>query len=203
MEAIEKLSELDRAFDLLLVILGIITSALFQFQSTRLPLEIAALNPGIEQKELFYQVNQQITIWLRIFFIPLVILIGVWFVNRVVFQSRIRVRKSLSEFCYIMCFAILGHDVIYFIGAVIFQPRQITFVMLDNPLVFIETISIILISLGLVYSHEMPFIHTEDIKIRKVTLARTWRPILIRALALWFVTMVIVNNITYLSFVSV
>lgn len=95
---------------------------------------------------------------------------------------------------------ILGHDVIYFIGAVIFQPRQITFVMLDNPLVFIETIFTTLISLGLVYSHEMPFIRTEDIKTRKKTI---WRPVLIRAFALWFVTLVMVNNITYLSLVSV
>lgn len=67
MEPIEKLSELDRAFDLLLVILGIITSALFQFQSTRLPLEIAALNPSIGQEGLFHEVEKQITIWLRIF----------------------------------------------------------------------------------------------------------------------------------------
>ncbi|MCP8315601.1 MAG: hypothetical protein H3Z52_04780 [archaeon] len=201
MEPIEKLNELDRAFDLLLVILGIITSALFQFQSTRLPLEIAALNPGIEQRELFSAVQTQITIWLRIFFIPLILLIAVWFVNRVAFQSRIRVRKSLSEFCYIMCFWILGHDVIYFIGAVIFQPTQITF--MPTPLTLIENIFTILISLGLVYSHEIPFIRTEDIKTRKKTLARIWRPILIRALALWLVTLAIVNDITYFSYVLV
>ena len=201
MEPIEKLGDLDRAFDLLLIILGIITSALFQFQSTRLPLEIAASNPDFGQKELFYQVNQQITIWLRVFFIPLIILIGVWFINRVAFQGKIRVRKSLSEFCYIMCFTILGHDLIYFIGATTFQPRQIT--IGPTPLTVMATIFTILVSLGLVYIHEIPFIHTEDIKTRKEALAKIWRPVLIRALAIWFVTLVIVNSITLLSLVSV
>ena len=57
MEPTEELNELDRAFDLLLVLLGIITSTLFQFQSTRLPLEIAALNPDLAQEEIFAEVN--------------------------------------------------------------------------------------------------------------------------------------------------
>ena len=201
MEPTEKIDELDRTFDLLLVLLGIITAALFQFQSTRLPLEIAASNPNLMQKEIFDKVNEQITIWLRVLFIPLILLIGVWFVNRISLRARIRARKSISEFCYVMCFTILGHDIIYFMGAATFRPEQLG-VTIAGPLSGVMVFSIIPISLGLIYSYEIPFIHKENIRTRKETLTRIWKPIFVRTFAIWFVTLVIINWITYLSLVS-
>jgi len=191
MEPTEKIDELDRTFDLLLVLLGIITAALFQFQSTRLPLEIAASNPNLMQKEIFDKVNEQITIWLRVLFIPLILLIGVWFVNRISLRARIRVRKSISEFCYVMCFTILGHDIVFFIGAATFRPEPFLGALSSR----IEVIFVILISLGLIYFYEIPFIHTEHIRTRKEKFKRIWKPILIRTFATWFIALAIVNNI--------
>ena len=74
MEPSERMEELDRLFDILLVLLGIITAALFQFQTARLPLEVAAQNPELGQQGIYDEVNKQMIIWLRIFFVPLILL---------------------------------------------------------------------------------------------------------------------------------
>lgn len=193
MEPIEKLDELDSAFDLLLVLLGIISATLFQFQCTKLPLEIAS---KVEQEEVFTEVNKQITIWLRILFIPLVLLIGVWFVNRIALRARIRARKSISEFCYIMCIKILVDDIAIFMGAAAFRPMQFMLTAGQfGPLAVLVVVFNILISLGLVYSYEIPFIQRENIRTRKETLTRIWKPILVRTFVLWFASLAIINNI--------
>jgi len=136
------------------------------------------------QNEIFNKVNEQITIWLRVLFIPLILLIGVWLINRISLRAKIRARKSISEFCYVMCFAILWHDIVYFMGAATFRPEQFAATIGSSPLAVIMTISTFFISLGLIYSHEIPFIRAENIRTRK---EKKWKPILACTFVIWVV----------------
>ena len=192
MELTEKIDGLDGTFDLLLVLLGIITSVLFGFQCTRIPLEIASLNPVLTQTEIFAEVNRQITIWLRVFFVPLILLIGVWFVNRIGLQTRIGVRKSVSEFCYGWGFTILGQDVAYFFGVATFSSLESIQLVGSSPLTSILSISNFLILLGLVYSYEVTLAREETAETRKAT-PKIWKSVLTRTIAFWFLTLVITN----------
>jgi hypothetical protein len=139
---------------------------------------------------------------LRVFFIPLILLIGIWFVNRIALRARIRVRKIASEFCYLMCFTILGNNVVYFMGAVTFRPLEFWVTIGPSPPTVIMVIFTILISLGLVYSHEIPFIDRENTRTRKETFAKIWKPVLVHTLVIWFVTLVTINSIVLLSLTS-
>lgn len=183
MGATEKIEELDRAFDLLLVLLGIITATLFQFQGTRLPLAIASTNPNLDQMGLFTEVNAQMTLWLRVLFIPLILLIGIWRVNRIALRARIRARKNVSEFSYAMCITILGADIVYFMGAATYRPEQFAVVIGGTPFTPIMVLFNFLVSLGLIYSYEMSFTGAES-RPRGI-----WKSILARAIAMWFIAL--------------
>jgi len=193
MKPTERLDELDGIFDLLLVLLSIITAAMFQHLCTVEPLRITQLNPNLSESELFQTIDTQMTIWLRVFFIPLVLLIGVWIFNRISLRTRITFRKAISEFCYLMAFAILSYDIYAFIGVVTFYPLQYAFQIIG-----VITGLQLLSSLGLVYSYEIVFINRENIRTRKETWKRIWSPLLIRVLILWGVTFYLTFAITYL-----
>jgi len=139
---------------------------------------------------------------LRVFFIPLILLIGIWFVNRIALRARIRVRKIASEFCYVMCFTILGNNIVYFMGAVTFRPLEFWITIGPSPPTVIMVIFTILISLGLVYCHEIPFIKREDIRTRKEAFAKIWKPVLVHTIVIWFVTLAMTNQIVLMSLVS-
>ena len=187
----EKIEWLDGTFDLLLVLLGIITSVLFGFQCTRIPLEVAALNPGFTQTQIFTEVNKQLTIWLRVFFIPLILLIGVWFVNRIGFKTRLGVRKTVSEFCYGWAFTILSQDFAYFFGVATFTSLE-SIQLQGSPLGVFLAIFNFLVLLGLVYSYEVTLARDETAEKRRVT-RKIWRSILIRTVAFWFLAIVVTN----------
>jgi len=116
MKPTERLDELDRIFDLLLVLLGIITASLFQYSCTIIPLEITAQNQTLTQQELFQEMDKSITATLRVLFIPLVLLIGIWILNRISLKTKIRARRFVSEFSYIIAFMILTFDIDAFLG---------------------------------------------------------------------------------------
>ena len=187
----EKIEWLDGTFDLLLVLLGIITSVLFGFQCTRIPLEVASLNPDFTQTQLFTEVNRQITIWLRVFFIPLILLIGVWFVNRIGFKTRLGVRKSVSEFCYSWAFTILSQDFAYFFGVATFSSIE-SIQLQGSPLGVFLAIFNFLVLLGLVYSYEVTLARDETSEKVRVT-RKIWKSILIRTFAFWFLALVVTN----------
>ena len=191
MEFTEKLDKLDGTFDLLLVLLGIITSVLFGFQCTRIPLEIASLNPRFTQKEIFTEVNRQITIWLRVFFVPLILLIGVWYVNRIGLRTRISVRKGVSEFCYGWGFTILGQDFAYFFGIATFSSIE-SIQLQGSPLSVFLAIFNFLVLLGLVYSYEVTLAREETTEKGRVT-RKIWKFILIRTIAFWFLAIAVTN----------
>ena len=187
----EKIEWLDGTFDLLLVLLGIITSVLFGFQCTRIPLEVASLNPDFTQTQVFTEVNRQITIWLRVFFIPLILLIGVWFVNRIGFKTRLGVRKSVSEFCYGWAFTILSQDFAYFFGVATFSSIE-SIQLQGSPLGVFLAIFNFLVLLGLVYSYEVTLARDETSEKVRVT-RKIWKSILIRTFAFWFLALVVTN----------
>ena len=187
----EKIEWLDGTFDLLLVLLGIITSVLFGFQCTRIPLEVAALNPSFTQTQIFTEVNKQITIWLRVFFIPLILLIGVWFVNRIGFKTRLGVRKSVSEFCYGWAFTVLSQDFAYFFGVAAFTSLE-SIQLQGSPLGVFLAIFNFLVLLGLVYSYEVTLARDETADKGRVT-RKIWKSILIRTFAFWFLAIVVTN----------
>ena len=187
----EKIEWLDGTFDLLLVLLGIITSVLFGFQCTRIPLEVASLNPDFTQTQVFTEVNRQITIWLRVFFIPLILLIGVWFVNRIGFKTRLGVRKSVSEFCYGWAFTILSQDFAYFFGVAAFSSIE-SIQLQGSPLGVFLAIFNFLVLLGLVYSYEVTLARDETSEKVRVT-RKIWKSILIRTFAFWFLALVVTN----------
>lgn len=187
----EKIEWLDGTFDLLLVLLGIITSVLFGFQCTRIPLEVASLNPDFTQTQVFTEVNRQITIWLRVFFIPLILLIGVWFVNRIGFKTRLGVRKSVSEFCYGWAFTILSQDFAYFFGVATFSSIE-SIQLQGSPLGVFLAIFNFLVLLGLVYSYEVTLARDETAEKGRVT-RKIWKSILIRTVAFWFLAIVVTN----------
>ncbi len=187
----EKLDGLDGTFDLLLVLLGIITSVLFGFQCTRVPLEVASLNPGFTQTQIFTEVNRQITIWLRVFFIPLILLIGVWFVNRIGLRRRVGLRKSFSEFCYGWGFTILSQDFAYFFGVATFSSLE-SIQLQGSPLSLFLTIFNFLVLLGLVYSYEVTLARDETAEKGRVA-PKIWKSVLIRTIAFWFLALAITN----------
>jgi hypothetical protein len=187
----EKIEWLDGTFDLLLVLLGIITSVLFGFQCTRIPLEVAALNPGFTQTELFNEVNRQITVWLRVFFIPLISLIGIWFVNRIGLRTKIGMRKSVSEFCYGWAFTILSQNFAYFFGVVTFTSIE-SIQFTANLLSAILNVFNFLIILGLVYTYETTAALDRTAEKGKVH-PKIWKSVSIRTVAFWFLALVITN----------
>lgn len=190
MAAIERIKELDAAFDLLLVLLGIITAVLFQFQCTRIPLEVASLHPELAGERMFVEVNGQIAIWMRIFFIPLILLIGVWFVNRIGLRTRVKLRKGISEFCYGWCFTILSQDFAYFFGAATFTSIESIRLNVTTPLTISLTIFNFLILLGIVYSYEVTRVRDETAEKQRVA-RKIWKSILIRTIAFWFLSLAI------------
>jgi hypothetical protein len=187
----EKIEWLDGTFDLLLVLLGIITSVLFGFQCTRIPLEVAALNPGFTQTELFNEVNRQITVWLRVFFIPLISLIGIWFVNRIGLRTKIGMRKSVSEFCYGWAFTILSQNFAYFFGVATFTSIE-SIQFTANLLSAILNVFNFLIILGLVYTYETTAALDRTAEKGKIH-PKIWKPVLIRTVAFWFLALAITN----------
>jgi hypothetical protein len=170
------------------VLLGIITSVLFGFQCTRIPLEVASLYPSFTQTEIFTEVNRQITIWLLVFFIPLILLIGVWFVNRIGLRTRVGVRKSVSEICYGWGFTILSQDFAYFFGVATFSSLESIQLAGSSPLVTFLTILNFLILLDLIYAYEVTLAHDETSEKQRVTW-KNWKSILIRTIAFWFLTL--------------
>lgn len=187
----EKLNGLDGSFDLLLVLLGMITSVLFGFQCTRIPLEIASLHPDFTQTQILTEVNRQITTWFRTFFIPLILLIGVWFVNRIGLRTRVGLRKSVSEFCYGWGFTILSQDFAYFFGVATFTSLE-SVQLQGPPLSVFLTIFNFLVLLGLVYSYEITLAREETAEKGKVA-RKIWKSILIRTIAFWFLSLAITN----------
>jgi hypothetical protein len=136
-------------------------------------------------------VNRQITIWLRVFFIPLILLIGVWFVNRIGFKARLGVRKSVSEFCYSWAFTILSQDFAYFFGVATFSSIE-SIQLQGSPLGVFLAIFNFLVLLGLVYSYEVTLARDETSEKVRVT-RKIWKSILIRTFAFWFLALVVTN----------
>ena len=181
MKPTERLGELDRIFDLLLVLLGIITSALFQLACTVEPLEIGQNLTG---SEFVKEAIQAILKDFRILFIPLVLLLVLWLGNRILLRARMLLRKTFSEFCYLFAFQIILIDISALVGLSLYPYNypQLTLTLL------VLTIPQFLVSLGIVYYYEIPFIYREKIRTRKEAWRRIWAPILLRTSIIWYVT---------------
>lgn len=156
----ETLDRLDRTFDLLLVLLSIISAALFQYACTIEPLNIAAVNQNLTQPEFFNEVDMTVKKELGIFFVPLVILIILWFINKLFLRTKIRTRKLFSEFCYLMAFSIVTFNTALLFG-VTFQ----LFPMYLTQLGIIFYVLSFLASLSIVYAYESDFISKKISKV--------------------------------------
>ena len=184
MKPSERLNQLDSVFDLLLVVLSIITAALFQYVCTLIPLEVAKLNPDLTQSEFFGKVNEEILIGLRAFFIPLILVIGVWIANRLFLRHRMRDRKIASEFCYLLAFAILLLDFLFLLGLsfpTFFSAKNLYADLIFPFFLVVECV----VSYVLVYSYETPFIYKENIRTWRQKLTRILMPIFIRTFIVW------------------
>lgn len=200
MQEINKVEDLDRLFDILLVLLGIVTATLFQFVCAIVPLQIAAQNPGLPQDQLAVQVTQEITRWLRVFFIPLILLVVIWFFNRIALAARFNAKRTTSEFCYVMGFTILAHDIMYFAGAVTMQPltRMTASNIGGGPYSLFMVIVVFLVSFGLIHRYEISTIPGTRVGFGGMS-RRYWRNVLVRTIVLWFLVLGIVNWIEMLS----
>jgi len=199
-QPVERVEDLNKMFDILLVLLGIVTATLFQFVSVIVPLQIAAQNTSLSQDQLAIQVTQEITRWLRVFFIPLILLIGIWFFNRIALATRLNAKRTMSEFCYVMGFTILAHDIMYFAGAVTMQPliKMTASNVGGGQYSIFMTIVVFLVSFGLIYRYEISTISENRIGIGGMS-RRFWRNVLVRTIVLWFIVLGIINWIEMLS----
>ncbi len=187
-------------FDILLVLLGIVTATLFQFVSAIVPLQVDASNPGLSQDQLAIEVTKEVTRWLRVFFIPLILLIGIWFFNRIALAARYNARRTMSEFCYVMAFTMLALNITYFAGAATMRPL----IEVSSPnlggsqYALIMNVVIFIVSFGLVYRYEISAVaETGDGTGRKSR--RFWRGVLVRTIVMWFIALVITNWVEMLS----
>jgi hypothetical protein len=196
----ERLEELDSVFELLLVILSIITAALFQYYSTMIPLEVTKLYPNLTQNEFYDKVNKEMITGLRILFIPLLVLIGSWVLNRLFLRQRLRVRKNFSEFCYLFAFSILTLNVLVFLST--------SFPILTLQNIYAQLFSQFslifsyVLSGFLVYLHEIPFIFTENIRTKKQKLMIIVLPIISRAILIYTIAWILYLGIFYLCIIA-
>lgn len=200
MSTSERVEEFDRMFDILLVLLGIVTATLFQFISAVVPQQIGAQNHDLSQDQLAVEVTKEITRWLRVFFIPLILLIAIWFFNRIAMVGRPSTKRTVSEFCYVVAFTMLALDITYFAAAATMQPLiEVSSPNLGGSLyALIMNIVIFIASFGLIYSYETSAVaETGDGTGKKSR--RFWRGVLVRTILMWFIAMVITNWVEMLS----
>lgn len=192
MRVSEKFDQLDRVFDLLLVLLSIITASLFEYHVTTEPLRIASLN--LTETEYFQMVNSEVLRGLRMLFIPLILLILFWMVNRIFLKERFFLRKTLSEFCYLFAFSLILLHISIFFG-VSFHPFSFEHLSLIVDVFFYP---LFLLSFCIVYYYEILFINRRTIKTRIDAVWRMWMPIFLRTSAIWLITtylVVVINEI--------
>jgi hypothetical protein len=165
---------------LFLIILSIVTAALFQFMCTSTPIEIGPNSIHLEYVEVLVSALQMP---FRLLFFPIIILVMVWTLNRFLFRKKPRWRAGVSEFCYSLAIAILHMNILLFTFYSFFpnylQAEQIglTYILLVS----------ILFPLGLLimYSYEVLFINTMKIRTRTHSIKIKWLPILFRTIGFW------------------
>jgi uncharacterized membrane protein YozB (DUF420 family) len=195
-----KTVELERIFDLLLFLLSVITAVLFQYVSTTEPLRIVASKPNLSQTEPFQEVDKNLTLYLRVLFIPFFLLVAVWISNRLSLKTRIVSRKNFSEFCYAFGFTNLVFN-IYFFVLMSFPGLA----ALGNPVLVTALISQFVITFPFIYYHEIPLIDQTDARTRMQKYNLIWKPILSKtylvSFAAWiiFIIIFVANPIPYVS----
>lgn len=182
--------ELDRIFDLLLLFLSIITAAMFQYVCSIEVLEIQALNPSLTKQELFQQVNKYLLFYLRMYFIPILVLVSLWVFKRLSFGMTLKRKKFLSEFCYAFGLNVLMFN-IYIFFAVSFPSLS----SMLNPLYLIVLTLQFSITCPFVYYYEKPSI-SQDMRTRWQKLRFTWWPILKKTYGISWVAW-IVNSLIF------
>jgi hypothetical protein len=168
-----QIEELSRIFDLLLLFLSIITAVLFQYTSSIEPLRIEALNPSFDKQQLFQEVNKSILLYLRIFFIPIIVLISLWILKR--FPSAITKKwnRLLPEFCYAFCFNILTFDIYLFV-----LTSFPSLAAIGDPVYLVTLVLQFLVPYPFVYYYEKPFIKQKRVKTRWQKFKSIWWPVL-------------------------
>ena len=188
-----KSEELDKVFDILLFLLSIVTAVFFQYSSTIYPLRVAAFKPDLTKVEFFQEVDRFLRFDLRMYFIPLFLLIAVWVSNRLSLRTRIARKKALSEFCYAFAFAIIGFD-IYILMVESFPLLR----PLGDPAIFLVFVIQFLVSFPFIYYYEMP-------SVKKTSggeeFRTVWAPILLQAFMISFMAWIILITIFILNWV--
>jgi len=178
--------ELDRIFDLLLVFLTIVTAVLFQYASSIEPLRIEALNPTFDKQELFQEVDKFLLFYLRIYFIPIFVLISLWIVKRLPFVVTKKWYRLLSEFCYAFGVNIIMFDIYLFV--VTSFP---SLAAISNPSYLVTLILQFLVPYSFVYYYEKPFIKQEGVTTRWQKLKSVWWAILKKTYSISFLAWMI------------
>lgn len=194
--------ELDKVFDIILLLLGIMTAALFQYESVIEPLRLAAAHPNLTQQQLLQKIDMSLSLSLRMFFLPLFVLIAFWLANRLPFRMRTSRRNNISGFCYAFAAAILVFNIYVFL--------DVSFPSLSSlsTLGFLVVLLVFqpLISLPLIYFREIAFIDQTGVRTRWQKFRRVWRLIMWKDYAFsfsaWFalVAITLINMIPLMGF---
>jgi len=185
-----KPQELDKVFDLLLFLISVVTSVFFQFSSTVVPLRVAAVRSSLTQLEISQEVDMILRFDLRMYFIPLFLLVSVWIINRLPLETRILSKRTLSEFCYSLVFAILAVD-IYVLTLISFPFLE----ALGNPAILLIFLFQFIVTVPFVYYYEMPLSRKTDSRKWKDRFKIVWTPILQQAFMVSFATWIAIITI--------
>jgi len=191
MNPAEILEELDKIFDLLLVLLGIITAAFFQLACTVEPLEIGYYN--LTELEFVNESVKAIRRDFAFLFLPLILVIGFWIYNRMFLRKRMYLRRVISEFCYLFAVLMLLIYTSAFIG-ISFFPYNTTGL---NATLQILAFPSFLASFCIVYFYEIPFIYRDNIRTRRAFFSTRLR-ILVQTIVIWLIAYFLLRYILYL-----
>ena len=187
-------AELDRVFDLLLFLISIVTAVFFQYSSTIVPIRVSAFEPDLTQLQFLQEVDKILRFDLRMYFVPLFLLIAVWAVNRLFLNIRWIRKEFLSEFCYSLGFAMLLFDV-YIIIVSSFPHME----ALGNPAILLLFVFQFLVSFPFVYYYEILCFKRTGVNTSRGKFRVIWLPILQQAFLISFATWIILITVFVLN----
>ena len=172
------------------------TAVFFQYSSTIYPLRVAAFKPDLTKVEFFQEVDRFLRFDLRMYFIPLFLLIAVWVSSRLSLRTKIVRKKALSEFCYAFAFAIIGFD------AYILMVESFPLLgALGDPAIFLVFVIQFLVSFPFIYYYEIPFVRKAGGGEPEEEFKTVWLPILLQAFMVSFIAWIILITIFVLNWV--
>jgi hypothetical protein len=184
------LADLDRVFDLLLFLISIVTAVFFQYSSTIVPVRVSAFEPDLTRLQFLQEVDKILRFDLRMYFVPLFLLITAWAVNRLFLNIKLVRKEFLSEFCYSLGFAILLFDV-YLIVVSSFPHTE----AIGNPAILLLFVFQFLVSFPFVYYYEMLCFKRVGLDASRERLRVVWFPILQQAFLVSFVTWIVLITV--------